>query len=175
MKVRSWRDSNDYRAHYFRKSPGLLGFIWFCSQCGKPLLGKKNVEVDHVLPPSKFAKKKYDRHGNLIKNDSLLARAMNTEINTVAICAKCNKKKSNKIGFVTTKGVVAKVIETVLFSVQRWITIVVGYALKVLFYAISLLWSFLLRPLKGNHKWYVKLGFIGFYVLLVLYIVQTFI
>lgn len=39
-KVRYWRESNDYRSEYFKKNPGLLGCIWFCSQCGVPLKGK---------------------------------------------------------------------------------------------------------------------------------------
>jgi 5-methylcytosine-specific restriction endonuclease McrA len=95
-KVKHWRD-DDYRAAYFRKSPGLLGFIWFCSQCGKPLLGKHNVQVDHIIAPSRVSKKKYNWKGQLKSDTSILARALNTSFNLAAACGDCNRKKSNKV------------------------------------------------------------------------------
>ena len=42
------RASFNYRNEYFKKNPGIYGNIWFCSQCGKILIGKHNVyTVNH--------------------------------------------------------------------------------------------------------------------------------
>lgn len=44
------RASFNYRNEYFKKNPGIYGNIWFCSQCGKILIGKHNVVIDHIVP-----------------------------------------------------------------------------------------------------------------------------
>lgn len=56
-----------------KKNPGLFGCIWFCSQCGIPMFGKDNVQVDHIIP--------------------LAGLGINRTINTVAICPRCNREK----------------------------------------------------------------------------------
>lgn len=116
-RVKSWRDSANYRKEYFEKNKGLFGCIWFCSQCGKPLWGQNSVQVDHIIPPSKLSKKKYKK-GVLVKNTSILARAMNSEFNTVACCADCNRKKSDKMGLYTVKGFGAKIGEKTVFGIS---------------------------------------------------------
>ena len=93
------RESFNYREAYFQKNPGLFGFIWFCSQCGIPLFGKDNVQVDHIVP--------------------LASWGINRTINTVAICPKCNKEKSAKGGVYIVKGSIAKIFEIFLFSIQK--------------------------------------------------------
>lgn len=113
-----WRNSYDYRGEYFKKNPGLFGCIWFCAYCGRPLFGRKQVQVDHVVPPSKFAHKKYDRHGNLVKNTSVMAETFNNEFNLVSSCAKCNRKKSDGVGLYTARGGIAKVLQTAMFRAQ---------------------------------------------------------
>lgn len=123
LKDNYWRNSYNYREEYFKRNPGLFGFMWFCSQCGRPLFGKNQVQVDHIIPPSKFARKRYNRNGELIKNTSFMAETMNNRFNLVATCAKCNRKKSDDIGLCTVKGGVAKVFETVLFGTQRLLTL----------------------------------------------------
>ena len=49
----------------------------FAVQCGKPLFGKSNVVVDHIMPL---------KHGGV-----------NRTFNCVAICEKCNAKKGAKV------------------------------------------------------------------------------
>lgn len=113
-----WRNSYNYREEYFKKNPGLFGCIWFCAYCGRPLFGKGQVQVDHVVPPSQFSKKKYDRHGNLIKNTSVAAEALNHRFNLVSACAKCNRKKSDGMGLYVIRGGFAKILQTALFRFQ---------------------------------------------------------
>lgn len=49
-KSKRKREAFNYRKAYFEKNPGLFGCIWFCSQCGIPMFGKDNVQVDHIIP-----------------------------------------------------------------------------------------------------------------------------
>ena len=63
------RASFNYRNEYFKKNPGIYGNIWFCSQCGKILIGKHNVVIDHIVPLNSIA-------------------GVNRTFNTVAICQK---------------------------------------------------------------------------------------
>lgn len=169
-----WRDGYDYRAEYFKRKPGILGVLWFCSQCGKPLLGKDKVEVDHGFPPSFFAKKKYDRHGKLVKNDSLLARAMNKPFNLVACCKDCNRSKSDKIGLVTVKAVIAQLLETGYFGAQRLGVLGFTLGVKLTHFTLSKGFKVLSSPLrkKGN-PWYVKLLILGLYIGFVFYLVKS--
>ena len=120
--VKHWRDT-DYRSDFFRKNPGLKGSIWFCAYCGKPLVGQRSVQVDHVLPPSRVAKKKYKK-GALVKNTSALARALNGTMNLVASCKKCNMRKSDKVGVVSVRGMVGKVGQTVTSKTPRFLRFV---------------------------------------------------
>lgn len=77
MTVQEYRESYPYRAEYFKQNPGLFGNIWFCSICHKPLIGKKNVEVDHIRPLNKGGR--------------------NHVSNCTSCCKKCNREKSDKV------------------------------------------------------------------------------
>lgn len=94
------RETLDYRAEYFRHNPGLFGCIWTCAYCNKPLLGKQNVVIDHILPlNSPFGR--------------------NKRFNLVAACRRCNAKKSDKIDSRVVQGYISKVIQSMIFSVQK--------------------------------------------------------
>lgn len=164
-KVRYWRESNDYRSEYFKKNPGLLGCIWFCSQCGVPLKGKENVQVDHIIPPSLFAKKKY-KGTRLVSNTSLLSIALNSSFNTVAICHNCNLKKSNKVGMCTVKGTAAKGIEVtggLIRHLASWIV----YGSARFIWSIS---KALALPFRKNNPLSVKIIFTLIYLFVILYL-----
>ena len=104
-KTQRKRAAYDYRYHYFKKYPGLIhGHLWFCSQCGKPLWNRSSVQVDHIL--------------------ALGAGGVNRVINTVAICGKCNLKKSDKVGFLgyyVFRGYAAKAVEVTMFNASKLI------------------------------------------------------
>lgn len=146
-KGRHWRDSNDYRADYFRNYPGILGKVFICSQCTKPLWDRHNVEVDHITAPSKFAKKKVDRRG-VVHNTSLVSELLNHTFNLASICPDCNKRKSNKHGIVTVKGYIAKGVEVSLYSVQNAALIGLWGGKKVTSIASQTLLPKSIRPRK---------------------------
>jgi 5-methylcytosine-specific restriction endonuclease McrA len=110
LKVKSWRASNDYREEYLRKNRGILGMLYICSQCFRPIVDIAKLEVDHIIPPSVLSHKKR-KAGKLISNTSFLSRQLNHSFNCVAICSRCNKEKSNQLGGYLVKAIAAKVIE----------------------------------------------------------------
>lgn len=120
-KTQVKRASFNYRKAYFKKYPGLFHCIWFCSQCHKPIFGKSNVQVDHIW--------------------ALNAGGINRVINTVAICPKCNRKKSDKTGFYLIHGEISKVIEVAMFTIQD---IIIALA-KILLYPLTSKCSFPIR------------------------------
>lgn len=79
----------DYRAVYFSHNPGLFGCIWFCAYCKKPIVGKQNVQVDHIMP----------------LNNPL---GMNRRFNLVAACPVCNNRKSDRVDYRVAQGYVNK-------------------------------------------------------------------
>ena len=95
------RSSYPYRKKYFEKNPGLLGFIWICSQCGKPLFGKSSVAVDHIIPLDKGGK--------------------NHVSNCTSICKHCNSSKGAKVDIRIVKGYFSKWIFSLLMAVQSFI------------------------------------------------------
>lgn len=102
----SWRDSNDYRKQYFEKNNGIAGKLFICSQCFKPMFDKSGIQVDHILPPSRVV------FGNgQGRINTSLARLLNNSFNCAAICPKCNRQKSNKLGFVVVRGYFMKSLE----------------------------------------------------------------
>lgn len=76
------------------------------------MFGKENVQVDHIIP--------------------LAGMGINRTINTVAICPKCNREKSDKGGKYVLKGMFAKVIETILFTLQKVTLYLLVLILRVL-------------------------------------------
>lgn len=112
-----WRDSYEYRYEYFKSNPGLFNKIWFCGICGGPIYGKENVQVDHIFPPSRVSRKKYDKRGNMIKNSSVFAEMLNTKMNLVAAHATCNRQKSDKVSmrYIAT-GLGTKVVSSGVYA-----------------------------------------------------------
>ena len=107
--VKGWRDSNDYRAQYFERNHGIGGYGYICSQCWKPMFKKENIQVDHIIPPSRFAVEK-KKKGQWVKT-SAMARFLNRSFNCAAICPDCNRKKSNKIDSKIIHGYAMKSVE----------------------------------------------------------------
>lgn len=105
-KLQEYRRSYNYREEYFKRNPGLFGCIWFCSQCYKPLIGRKNVVIDHIVPLSKGGR--------------------NHVSNCTAICQKCNRDKSDKIDGRIIKGQIFKAVESTAFRGQRGVGAAVG-------------------------------------------------
>lgn len=100
-KLKEYRQSYDYRREYFKRNPGIFGHIWFCSQCYKPLIGKKNVYIDHIVPLSKGG--------------------VNRVSNCTAICGKCNRAKSDKVDGRIIKGAAFKMVESSMSGASRGI------------------------------------------------------
>lgn len=97
--LKEYRESYRYREEYFKRNPGLFGRIWFCSQCYRPLFGKKQVVVDHIVP---------------------LARGGRNHVsNCTAICQRCNSSKSDKVDIRVAKGKFFKFFESNVFRTQR--------------------------------------------------------
>lgn len=94
-----------YRTEYFKHNPGLFGQIWFCAYCHKPIIGKENVQVDHIVPLN-----------------CVLGR--NARFNLVAACPKCNLAKSDKVDLRILTGYTSKGIEAILFTIQKLFIIV---------------------------------------------------
>lgn len=105
-KLREYRESYNYRREYFKRNPGMFGCIWFCSQCYRPLVGRKSVVVDHIVPLSKGG--------------------INHVSNCTAICQKCNRNKSDKIDGRILKGSIFKFFESNVFRTQRGVGAAVG-------------------------------------------------
>ena len=106
---KGWRDSNNYRAEYFERNHGIGGYGYICSQCWKPMFKKENIQVDHIIPPSRFAIKKRKK-GEWVKT-SIMARFLNRSFNCAAICPDCNRRKSNKIDGKIIHGYAMKSVE----------------------------------------------------------------
>lgn len=120
----SWRDSNNYREEYFKRNRGFAGLLYFCSQCFKPMVNKQKIQVDHIVPPSRFSRRRQTRKG--IKNTSFRSRMLNHSFNCAAICSKCNQRKSNKMGLWVLRGMLSKSVEVAANIAQ--IAVVLGFA-----------------------------------------------
>lgn len=95
------RSSYPYRKRYFEQNPGLFGCIWICSQCGKLLVGKSNVAVDHIIP--------LDKGGR------------NHISNLTAICQHCNSSKGAKVDTRIVKGYLSKWFFSLIMKFQSLI------------------------------------------------------
>lgn len=119
------REKYDYRKHYLDHNHGILGSVYICSQCGK-LLSRKEMEVDHIFPVSKWW-------------------SVNHVINCVAICSSCNKNKSDKVTWkMSIKGIVAKLLEEIYILIQN----IIEYIFKASLSLIILLIKTVLKPIK---------------------------
>jgi hypothetical protein len=143
--------SADYRQQYFKKNPGYAGLpIWICAYCGKFLIGRSSVEVDHVNPVSKSG--------------------INSTWNLVSACERCNRGKSDSRGLWVVRGYIAK-IGTNLFGIGERLHIsglmLLLYALIRLLFnvlvAFRVVLSLVLYPL-------IKLPFVFRTIVLVLYV-----
>lgn len=147
------RAAFNYRDGYFKKNPGLFGCIWFCSQCGIPLLGKSAVQVDHILP--------------------LAGIGINRTINTVAACPRCNNLKSDKAGIYSVKGGIAKIFEVIMFTAQKVFILAFVAALRIIHFMLTGVIKLLCFPVafsNGRAKVFVMI----IYVVAVYYCLKTF-
>ena len=149
-KSRRKREAFNYRAAYFKKNPGLCGCIWFCSQCNKPLIGRSNVQVDHIIP--------------------LAGYGINRTINTVAICADCNRKKSDKGGIYIVKGTFAKIRETIILLLQKLVLWSVVIVIRIVYGIISLIYALLSAPFSFSST-PTKVAAVLVYIIIAWYLV----
>lgn len=125
------REKMDYRREYFKHNPGLFGCIWTCAYCHKAIVGRENVNVDHIIPLN-----------------NVLGR--NARFNLVAACERCNKKKSDKVDGRIVEGYISKIFEVIVFSIQK---VVIVACISVYFCirkVIEILLKLLVAPFKGT-------------------------
>lgn len=122
------RASFNYRNEYFKKNPGIYGNIWFCSQCGKILIGKHNVVIDHIMPLNNVA-------------------GVNRTFNTVAICQKCNSSKSDSIDYRVVKGYLAKLFEVFTSHLPDVLALVLSLIVSLAYQIFNLLFILVTMPL----------------------------
>lgn len=89
------RDKMNYRYEYLKHNPGVFGCIWSCAYCHKLIIGKQNLQVDHIMPLN-----------------NVFGR--NAEYNLVAACPECNRKKSDKVDGRVVLGYISKVNESII-------------------------------------------------------------
>lgn len=122
------RASFNYRNEYFKKNPGIYGNIWFCSQCGKILIGKHNVVIDHIVPLNNVA-------------------GINRTFNTVAICQKCNSAKSDRVDYRVVKGYLAKIFEVFTSHLPDALALVLSLIVSLVYQILNLLFILVTMPL----------------------------
>lgn len=122
------RASFNYRNEYFKKNPGIYGNIWFCSQCGKILIGKHNVVIDHIMPLNNVA-------------------GVNRTFNTVAICQKCNSSKSDSVDYRVVKGYLAKLFEVFTSHLPDSLALVLSLIVSLAYQIFNLLFILVTMPL----------------------------
>lgn len=122
------RASFNYRNEYFKKNPGIYGNIWLCSQCGKILIGKHNVVIDHIMPLNNVA-------------------GVNRTFNTVAICQKCNSSKSDSVDYRVVKGYLAKLFEVFTSHLPDALALVLSLIVSLAYQIFNLLFILVTMPL----------------------------
>lgn len=147
----SWRDSNNYREQYFERNRGIGGYGYICSQCWKPMFKKENIQVDHIIPPSRFAIKKRKK-GKWVKT-SIMARFLNNTFNCAAICPDCNRRKSNKLDTRIIQGYAMKSLE-VVYGVSQFVLALPFMATAALMWLTrkAIINGFNLFGSKGNKR-----------------------
>lgn len=148
------RDKMDYRREYFSHNPGLFGCIWTCAYCHRPLVGKQNVNVDHIMPLN-----------------NVLGR--NAGYNLVAACERCNKRKSDKVDGRVVQGYISKLFEVVIFSIQKVIVVFFVGLWYALWKVLSTLGHLLTAPFHGTSMTVKLLGACA-YCAIIYYVVNSF-
>ena len=121
----------DYREVYFSHNPGLFGCIWFCAYCKRVIIGKHNVEVDHVVP---------------LNNPF----GMNKGFNLVSSCRECNRNKSDKVDGRVAVGYSSKFLDFIVFSLQKVVIISFVAIWTVLRKAASLVVNAAIAPYRSG-------------------------
>jgi 5-methylcytosine-specific restriction endonuclease McrA len=113
--------STNYRKTYFEHNPG----PYRCVYCGRRL-NYKNIEVDHLIPVGKA------KTSHLVRLWLQICgiRNVNDHKNLVCSCKKCNRKKSDKIGFWVVRGAIGRfkvvwvmrdLLIIALFALVMWV------------------------------------------------------
>lgn len=88
------RRSDDYRSKYFKINKGLFNRrIYFCPYCGKLMLNKNLIEVDHI-----YSIRKIQTNNKLMDKFKKIENGVNNQGNLVASCIRCNRLKGKKGG-----------------------------------------------------------------------------
>jgi len=91
--------SSNYRELYFKTNRGIQlptkpsKALYFCPYCGKPMINKKKMVVDHIYSIRRVQTKK-----RLRVHFKQFPDGVNNISNLVACCAYCNKRKGKKGG-----------------------------------------------------------------------------
>lgn len=120
-----WDRSDDYRRQFFKHNHGILGHVFICVYCFKPITAKK-LEVDHHIAINHVRKnpmmKAWFGLNNVLtnmKNRVLCAvtgkkfekqQGVNVVYNLVPACKKCNRSKSDKGGSWIVRGYIGGTI-----------------------------------------------------------------
>lgn len=142
------RESFDYRKAYLKHNPGLLGGIYICSQCGRPMT-RSHMQVDHIIPiANKFS--------------------VNRVINCVAICPKCNKIKSDRTDkkFII-KGIIFKLLEEFIILLQNILLLLLRFISVALIYLLRIM----VTPLKSDRSIYQKGLIIASYSVIAVFLI----
>lgn len=137
-ELKEYRQSYNYRAEYFKRNPGFFGCIWFCSQCYRPLFGKGQVVIDHIVPLAKGGR--------------------NHVSNCTAICQKCNREKSDKVDGRVLKGKAFKAVESTVFKTQRGAGAALGVGVGLTAAAVNGVASTGAKVAKGTAKTGARVG-----------------
>lgn len=148
------RDKMDYRAAYFAHNPGLFGCIWKCAYCNSPIIGKHNVEVDHIIPLN-----------------SPLGR--NARYNLVASCRHCNRQKSDQFDGRIVKGYLSKFFEIIVFSIQKLFLIALVGVWAAAAWVFRFVAGLLKKPFECTSL-KVKLVFMVIYVVAIYMLLKQF-
>lgn len=148
------RDELDYRREYFKHNPGIFGCVWTCAYCHRPIVGKQNVQVDHIMPLN-----------------NILGR--NARYNLVAACAKCNRDKSDKVDGRVLEGYVSKLFEVVIFTIQKLIILAFVGIWFVIHKLFEIVKNFVGGLLKSDNL-FVRIATIAVLVYVVYFILTNF-
>jgi len=90
--------SSGYRADYFKIKKGLplpitSSTLYFCPYCGKPMINKAKMHVDHIhsLRRAQYTKRLRAKY-------KTLPSGVNNISNLTACCPRCNRRKGKKGG-----------------------------------------------------------------------------